>query len=623
MFNSPIRRAQLIAPFGVGSLFMTKEGVSLIGAGLDHWFDDEFGGGGDLDTEEFYIEEWRLQISLGVDSFRLPPDFRRKTQFGPNTNTNLSIPFLRFPTWHFCQRCGRMVAYPLTERGQKKCACDMKGDMVQVPIVVICDHGHIQDFPWKEWVHKTQHSECEANLYFGSSGAGGLGGLTVTCRSCTKYRNLASVLSASPSGDDTYLSSNLDKTQLYLCDGRTPWLGDQLRQGCGRPLRGALRSSTNIYYAQQASAIYLPRTGHNADPDLIDLMTQPPISQVRQLFGDGITCSLLRGSEKCAKLIVNYDDQQVDEALAIAGGQYQNGDGDIVEGDDPHTAFRRREFNALLQLRRDEQLVVTPADLNEYEPIVADYFSAVNLAEKVRETRALRGFTRVFPENDMDDEVLQNLMRSQPPEEGERWLPAHVVFGEGVFLRLNEERLQVWESRPDIVSRVRPLVERYRAIQEIRHLRDRAISPRFILAHTLAHLLINRLTFESGYSAASLRERLFVSDDEEYPMAGILIYTAAGDSEGTMGGLVRLGKPGFFEPIFRKAIEEAKWCGADPVCMETGDMGGQGPDSSNIAACHNCALIPETACEEFNRFLDRGLVVGSLSSPEIGLFSNY
>jgi hypothetical protein len=140
-----------------------------------------------------------------------------------------------------------------------------------------------------------------------------------------------------------------------------------------------------------------------------------------------------------------------------------------------------------------------------------------------------------------------------------------------------------------------------------------------VLLHTLAHVLIARLTFECGYSAASLRERLYVSE-EEPRMAAVLIYTAAGDSDGTMGGLVRMGKPGLLEPVLRRALADAAWCAADPVCLEIGDRGGQGPDSCNLAACHNCALVPETACEEFNRFLDRGLLVGTVSSPSLGFF---
>ena len=621
MFNSPIRRAQLIAPFGVGALLMTKEGVSLIGAGLDHWFDEIDDQSAELDCEEFHIEEWRLQRSLDVDYFRLPPDFRARTLYGPNVNTNLTIPYLRFPTWHFCQRCGRMAAYPLTERGHKTCTCEMRGAMVQVPLVAICDEGHIQDFPWCEWVHRSAAPDCNGALEFRSTGEGGLRGLVVACSGCKKRRNLEGVLSAEPSGDKTTLSSSLEDSHEYLCAGHTPWLCEQADQGCGRPLRGALRSSTNIYYAQQASAIYLPRAGHAANPGLVDLVTRPPISQVRQLFGDSFTAAQLKSVPRCVKLVEPYSDEQVNEALAIAAGREPTDGKEEVLGDDAHTAFRRREFDALLQKRRDDELVVSPIPPDEYDVEFSQYFSGVSLVEKLRETRVLRGFTRVYPENDMDNAALQSLMRVRPPDEGERWLPAYVVHGEGVFLRLNEDHLQEWEGREDVNRRVHALVERYKTIQEARHLRDRPISPRFILAHTLAHLLINRFTFESGYSAASLRERLFVSQHVEQPMAGILLYTAAGDSEGTMGGLVRLGKPGSLERIFRKAIEEARWCGADPVCMETGDMGGQGPDSCNIAACHNCALVPETACEEFNRFLDRGLVVGSLSNPAIGYFA--
>jgi hypothetical protein len=142
------------------------------------------------------------------------------------------------------------------------------------------------------------------------------------------------------------------------------------------------------------------------------------------------------------------------------------------------------------------------------------------------------------------------------------------------------------------------------------------------MLHTLAHLLINELVFTCGYSSASLRERLYVSQQAGQEMAGFLIYTAAGDSEGTMGGLVRMaGKDQLF-PIFAAALSEARWCSTDPVCMDAGEK-GQGPDSCNLAACHGCALLPETSCEEFNRFLDRGLLVGTFDDPSLGYFSGF
>jgi hypothetical protein len=112
-----------------------------------------------------------------------------------------------------------------------------------------------------------------------------------------------------------------------------------------------------------------------------------------------------------------------------------------------------------------------------------------------------------------------------------------------------------------------------------------------------------------------------MSKDAHKGMAGVLIYTAAGDSEGTMGGLVRMARPANLLEVFSGALGNARWCSTDPVCMEVGQA-GQGPDSCNLAACHGCALLPETSCEEFNRFLDRGLVIGTFSAPDLGFFSN-
>ena len=149
---------------------------------------------------------------------------------------------------------------------------------------------------------------------------------------------------------------------------------------------------------------------------------------------------------------------------------------------------------------------------------------------------------------------------------------------------------------------------------------DETFLPRLITLHTLSHLLINEMIFESGYSAAALRERIYCSTNSEngFSANGLLIYTASGDSEGSMGGLVRLGQPGRFELIVESALDKAIFCSSDPVCMEMGEQ-GQGPDSLNLAACHSCALLPETSCEMFNTFLDRALIIGSFDEQTLGL----
>lgn len=143
-------------------------------------------------------------------------------------------------------------------------------------------------------------------------------------------------------------------------------------------------------------------------------------------------------------------------------------------------------------------------------------------------------------------------------------------------------------------------------------------SIRLILLHTLAHVLINQLNFDCGYGSASLRERLYCDfTDPSRPMQGFLIYTASGDSEGTMGGLVRQGKPERLEVTLRRALRHAAWCSSDPVCIESS---GPGPDNANLAACHGCCLLPETSCEEGNRLLDRTLLVGKPGESTIGFF---
>jgi hypothetical protein len=353
-------------------------------------------------------------------------------------------------------------------------------------------------------------------------------------------------------------------------------------------------------------------------------LEQPPLSKLidRLLrLGDEITPEVLR--EDRPELLQDFSNEDIKISLKII---LLDKDADIniddVEGDDPETRFRRQEFNVLRTERREDNLKIRTIKLSDYQPDMADYFSRIMLVDKLKETRVLTGFTRILPETEQPLQELQSLLWRQPLQQN-AWLPAYVVYGEGIFIEFNETRLHQWLQKhgDQIYPRIQPLVNRYQKIQEERHLRKRSITPQFILLHTFAHLLMNRLTFECGYSSAALRERLYVSDNPNAPMSGVLIYTAAGDSEGTMGGLVRMGKPGNFEPVVRSLLEAASWCSADPVCMEVGESGGQGPDSCNLAACHSCALVPETACEEFNRFLDRGVVVGDIENRDNGFFT--
>lgn len=638
MSSGPVRRGQLIAPFGVGAMNVNRDGVSIISAGLDHWYRPEgVDNNVTIQIDEFKIHEWRLERLLKVNHFRLPPDYR-KPQFSRKVpNTNITVPFLRFPSWHFCQDCKRLYERPLSERGRMgkiecpECSKTKRGKyLYQVPIVAICDHGHMQDFPWREWVHRSLNPTCNQQLYFISTGTGTLAGLQVRCE-CDMKRPLSPIMDADWEKDTTDLTENLDNNgNPFLCNGLQPWLGIDSSSNhnyCGRPMKASLRSSSNIYFAIVKSSVYLPRSSENAPPELVSLIEKPPISGlVNLLKGLNIKVADMGTAirNRYPHIVQNFSDIQIQSAIQLVlnpDPENQTNSKVMLEKEDKETSFRRSEFDVLIKPRDEKELRIKDPGINNFILPVSKYFSRVMLIEKLRETRVLAGFTRIFPETEQTQEELLALLWRNPPIDTEKWLPAYEVYGEGIFLEFNEKLLQKWEKLSVVKDRIEPLVKNYKNLENARKLGERTISSRFILIHTFGHLLMNKLIYECGYSSAALRERLYVSSHATYPMAGLLIYTAAGDAEGTMGGLVRMGKPGNLESMIKNALNEAKWCSADPVCMETAKMGGQGPESCNLAACHNCALVPETACEEFNRFLDRGLVIGEPGNKDLGYFS--
>lgn len=626
MPKGPIRRAQLIAPFGVGAMVVVRDGTSLISCGLDHWYEKEERSevGSSPDLSEYMFEEWRLQGQLRVNHFRLPPDYRTSRIPGELLpNSRLTVPFLRFPQWHFCPdlRCKRLYEVSSTARDRVKCdECSSQKKtryLVQVPFVAMCDRGHIQDFPWREWVHSSINPSCMLPMRRIATGGSSLAAEKVKCE-CGSERTLGSITEAT--SDSTFLTNRLDAgSEKYWCRGQMPWLGAGAQEACDRPIRGSLRSASNVYYAHMKKAIYLPR-GKTGVPDelLDDLKSRELFTPISMLAEVGVQVTPVQLRAKFPEILSPYSDDQISDGLRIMSSS-EEGNGDTkVPGDDTETAFRRAEYEVLRNARDEKQLLIRTTNLSDYEDIIGRHFSRILLVNKLRETRALAGFSRIIPENNEEMERRKGMLRRHELPASQSWLPAYIVYGEGIFLEFDEEALRNWESRPAVVSRSSALNNKYQ-------LRERkggpeTISPRLLLLHTLAHLLMNRLIFECGYGSASLCERLYVSDNVQAPMAGVLLYTAAGDAEGTMGGLVRMGKPTRLEPMLRRALEGARWCSADPVCMEMASRGGQGPDSCNLAACHSCALVPETACELFNRFLDRGAVVGDVLSREIGYF---
>ena len=269
----------------------------------------------------------------------------------------------------------------------------------------------------------------------------------------------------------------------------------------------------------------------------------------------------------------------------------------------PDSAAENKDF----KLRR----VAPPKD---FETVFEDTV----LVERIREVRALLGFTRIESNADfaeatsLKDGRLTPLRRESPT-----WLPASEVRGEGIFLRIREEMLMAWEAKPEVQSLQQEFLDSHKAWRKLRKLQpfdDDFPGIRLVLLHSLSHALMRQIVLDCGYTAASVRERLYSRqpNEEGGPMAGILLYTAAPDSEGTLGGLVELGDPLTLGRHLQQALESLRLCASDPLCAEhRPDTTGRGIHG---ACCHACQFAPETSCERGNRYLDRAVLVETFSS---------
>lgn len=608
----PMRRAQLISPFGVGSMVDFPGDVSLMEAGLDAW-----PAADQVCPPELLVTEERLQQRLGVNHFRKPPEY---LDFAPGVrNAGLSVPFVRFPRYQYCPRCGAMRLTNIFG-GRVRCNSIEKDGcghlpekrrrfLIPVRIVVVCDRGHIQDFPFHEWVHGrgSGPGDDQHRLRYVAGGSSAqLSGISIRC-SCGKVRSLAGAFNF-----DEVRGGAVERELGLGCSADRPWLGEVGGQpgSCPAHLRVVQRGASNVYFPLTYSSIYLPLWAEHTNARIVKTLEDP---KVWAALTSGLRDGRFIDRSRCE---VVAEMRQLDPVHLLDAAQRKL-DGATELRPVTDEEYRRHEYEAFRDGRGGE-----PSDLRVDRLPVAQYHGAleafvreVGLIRRLRETRVLAGFTRITASTGpADRDRIQPLSRHLQ----DRWLPAIVVRGEGIFLDLDPAALENWTRHSDIEAHLQPLIDANRRRAINRGFPPRTITPKFVLLHTLAHVLIRQLANDCGYGSASLRERIYCDTTPgSDPMQGILIYTASGDSEGTMGGLVRQGEPGRLEYTIARALYVARWCSSDPICYESR---GQGSDSGNLAACHGCTLLPETSCEEGNRLLDRQTLIGRPENPDIGFF---
>lgn len=571
-----IRRSQIITTFGPGAIADMID-MSVIIASPEYWSNTE------------NILEPSLQHLLNVSHFCLPPC--------SDEDGARDIPAYRFPYWVFCQKCHKLAPHWVMGRGDE---CDHKNGKKELFVpsrfICACPSGHLEDFPYSWWVHKGDFSavdNCDPEKKYNNikihflNQSGGLESILIECTQCGQKRSMAGSMSK-------------ESLSGYKCRGKRPWLGSSSDNNdpitCEESLRVLQRGASNVYFPATSSALTIPpwsekiRAAVLRNSRLQGALKDPNNS-------DETKKGIITYQEK--KLVSQYGIEKVfSEMMATVDASHTT---------QPFTKQKmyEDEYNALCNGDNEGDLFCS---CNEsVSPFLHPYISQVVLATRLREVLALRGFYRVNPDGDSTRE-LTPLSRKKLD-----WLPAIEMLGEGIFIKINEDRLAAWESANG---------SRYEEMrQRLKHtgIRCENFSARYVLLHTLSHLLIRQLSIESGYSGSSIKERIYSSYQGGCNMAGILLYTSSSDSDGSLGGLVRKGCSESFEQTFRGALQEASWCSSDPICI---DSLSQGMNGLNYAACHACTLLPETCCEMRNSLLDRAAVIGLLGNKNIGFFGD-
>lgn len=606
-----LRPSQLIFTFGIGSL-VDLPNMSALVMGLD-----------DRDTRYCKeIEEDRLvaavQKRLGaqVSKLYLPPiklDGMDKDPAAPA----IGVPVVPFPRWLRCSLCDTLAT---VESGVFKLSQDMyrpdkteyvhqgclksqggkSPSAISVRFLLACREGHLTDFPWLDFVHKGNVPCKPATLSLREFGASGdASDIVVKCHSCGSERRMADAF---------------DPESAFKCHGHHPHLR-LIEHGCKESAKAILLGASNSWFPTALSALSIPRA-----VDKLSKIVEEQWAELKDTEEIDELRLLRKKQQKFQSLIplfTEFSDEEIWVAIELkkAGGGHGKAPAEdlkLPEWDvfsNPESATENRDF----KLKR----VAPPKGFETF-------FEDTVLVERIREVRALLGFTRIESNADfaeatiLKDGRLTKLCRESPT-----WLPASEVRGEGIFLRIREEVLLAWQEKPDVQQLQKEFFDAHKAWRKLRKLepvQEGFPGIRLVLMHSLAHALMRQIVLDCGYTAASVRERLYsrLPGEDGGPMAGILLYTAAPDSEGTLGGLVELGDPLTLGRHMEQALESMRLCASDPLCAEhRPDALGRGIQG---ACCHACQFAPETSCERGNRYLDRSVLVNTFSASGTAFF---
>ncbi len=600
-----VRPSQLLLNYGVGAIIDLPH-ISTLVMGLDDWDT----------TSSLEINEERLlqavQSVLGLQVERLlsPPEPPPGNYNPGDSPTRIGVPVATFPRWMVCPKC-RLLApvdsgffelkpNPYQPDRTRYIHQNCTGQPTVLPsrFMIACEAGHLDDFPWLHFVHGAR--ECKASLSMFEHGVSGEpSDIYIKCTTCGTSRPMSDAF-----------SSVEEKVYQPACRGRRPHLRDFEKKPCPYAARPMLLAASNSWFPLVFSLLSLPST-----PDTLGQLIEAIWTKLKGAESVQDIAAYRRA--QILEHFTAYTDeeiwQKVERKKKIGKSEETVRAADLKVPEwrvlsNPSSAPHAADFEVTA--------VSAPDGYNRY-------FQQVVLVERLREVRALTGFTRIeslsdyTEEEELPSDHIMKLSRRPP-----RWVPAAEVRGEGIFLQFREDYMQSWLQRVSVGQRNESFYEAHKQWRRARHIPEpEANYPgiRYTLLHTFAHALMRQLILECGYAGASIRERIYAQapQHEHGAMAGILLYTAASDSEGTLGGLVSLGRPETLGYHIDGALAEMKHCASDPLCAEHNSREDR---TLHEAACHACMFIPETSCERGNKYLDRSLLVPTVKRDDLAFF---
>ncbi|MBB0026124.1 DUF1998 domain-containing protein [Ralstonia pickettii] len=600
-----VRPTQLLHTYGVGAM-VDLPNIAAMVMGLDDWklqYATPVG-------EERLLAAVRGQLGPQVERLMLPPVDLDESSRDPLNGPRIGVPVAAFPQWYRCPWCDLVAPlssglfelqsdpYRPDRVRYRHVSCNRSPNppaVLPTRFQLACKHGHVDDFPWLQYVHSGS-TNCNGPLRLRKMGVGDeAANLFVHCDSCGQTRSLVEAFGETAKADP-----------LFACRGRRPHLRDFEPGGCTEHAETMLLGASNSWFGISLSALSIPR---HADPlpqlvedkwVMLQLVTSAEVLVAFRAAGN------MRGLEE-------YDDAKVWEAI-----QVRRSDSAKQEESSNLKEPEWQVFSTADPTRNTVDFELTPVA----PPVGFEaFFEKVVRVERLREVRALVGFTRIDSPGDYaDPSDIPTDMRAPLSRNAPTWVPVSEVRGEGLFLQFKRDVLLAWAAKN--TERESEFIAAHAGWKMARNMpnpTDGFPGLRFALIHSFSHALMRQLALQSGYSAASIRERIYCDDGTGLPMAGLLLYTAAPDSEGTLGGLVSQGEPARLGALVRQALDSMQLCTSDPLCGEHRPA-NDGTASLHGAACHACQFAPETSCERGNKYLDRSLLVQTLGNSAVPLF---